>query len=162
LRAFIIPARAVQRKRCLLLGSFDRHEAHVRPRHRLADCLGIVAVVLVGLHVRLDELRRHEPHLVAQLDELARPVMRAATGLHPDQAGRQVGEELQHLAAFELLAQHRFPALAHPVDLEHALCQIDTHCRNLHDGRPLSVKWSDRTSTLAHLTPQREGSVPSH
>jgi hypothetical protein len=132
-------ACAVQRKRCLLLGRLGRHEAHGRPRDRLANRLGIVAVVLVGLHVRLDELRRHEPHFVAQLDELARPVVRAAAGFHPDQAGWQVAKELQHLAAFELLTQHCSPALAHPVDLKHALCQIDTHCRNLHDGRPLSV-----------------------
>jgi hypothetical protein len=26
------------------------------------------------------------------------------------------------------------------VNLKHALCQIDTHCRNLHDGRSLSVE----------------------
>ena len=53
-------------------------------------------------------------HLVAQLDELARPVVRAAAGFHPDQAGRQVGKELQHLAALQLLAQHRFAALITP------------------------------------------------
>jgi hypothetical protein len=26
------------------------------------------------------------------------------------------------------------------VNLKHALCQIDTHCRNLHNGRSLSVE----------------------
>jgi hypothetical protein len=49
----------------LLLGRFDRDKPHARPAHRLADRRGIRRVGLVALDVRLDVLRRHQPHLVA-------------------------------------------------------------------------------------------------
>ena len=48
-------ARPVQHQHRLLLGGLDRHEPHRRPRHRLADRLGIgrigLATLDVGLHV---------------------------------------------------------------------------------------------------------------
>jgi hypothetical protein len=140
-RLHVSGSRAVQRKYRLLFWRFHRHEAHIGARHRLTDRLGIVAVVLVGLHIRLDELRRHQSYFMPQRDELARPMVRTAAGFHADEARGQVGEEGRHLAALELLAQHRFSVLIHTVNLKHALCQIDTHCRNLHDGRSFSLKW---------------------
>ncbi len=132
---------AMQRQHRLLLYGLDRHETHVRPRHRLTNRLSIVAIVLVALHVRLDELRRHELDLVAQLDELARPVVRTGTGFHANQAGCQIGEEAKHLGSLELLAQHCPASVIDSVNLKYGLCQIDSYGRNLHDGRPLSVKW---------------------
>jgi hypothetical protein len=48
----------------LLLNILDRHESHMRSINRLADRLGIGCVVLVGLDVGLDELRRNQPHRV--------------------------------------------------------------------------------------------------
>ena len=42
----------------LLFGSLHRHEAHRRPTHRLAKCLGVGGIVLAALHIRLDQLRR--------------------------------------------------------------------------------------------------------
>src|ERR1044071_102638 len=39
-------AHPVQRQQRLLLGALHRHEAHARARHRLANRLGVVAVVL--------------------------------------------------------------------------------------------------------------------
>jgi hypothetical protein len=50
----------------LFLSGFDRHEAHARPRRRLADRLGILMVVLGSLDERLDILRRDQPHPVAK------------------------------------------------------------------------------------------------
>ena len=51
------------------------------------------------------------------------------------------------------VGRHCVPSRIDSVDLKYDLCQIDSYCRNLHDGRSLSVKWSDHTSTLAQLTP---------
>jgi hypothetical protein len=42
-------SRPVQHQGALLLGAFDRHEAHRRPCYRLADCLGIGGIVLAAL-----------------------------------------------------------------------------------------------------------------
>ena len=59
----------------LLLDILYRYETHVRPSHRFADRLGIGCIVLVGLDVRLDELRCHQPHAVSHALKFARPVV---------------------------------------------------------------------------------------
>src|ERR1700704_2298247 len=67
---------AMQHQRGLLVGCLDRHQAHAGPRHRLAAGRRVRPGVLatpspVGLHPR----RRHQAHLMAQSDNLARPIM---------------------------------------------------------------------------------------
>jgi hypothetical protein len=89
-----------------------------RPLHGLAARLGGGGVVLVALDVRLDVLRRHQAGVVAEPDQLAGPVMRAA-GLEADPAARQVGEEDQHIAARQPLAQHHPVARIDAMHLEH-------------------------------------------
>ena len=54
----------VQHHHALLLRRLDGHKAHRRPRHGLADRLGIRGVVLAALHIGLDVLRRHQADLV--------------------------------------------------------------------------------------------------
>jgi hypothetical protein len=66
---------------------------------------------------------------------LADPVVGTAAGLQADQARGQVREERQHLIPLEHLLQHRSPMLIHAVHCKHRFSQIDTNCRNLHDGR---------------------------
>jgi hypothetical protein len=44
-------ARAMQNEQALPLDSLHRNEAHVRPRHRLADRFGISRVVLAALRI---------------------------------------------------------------------------------------------------------------
>ena len=44
--------------------------------------------------------------------------MRAATGLHADQAGLEIGEEAHHVLALDLLAQHHLPMRVDPVHLK--------------------------------------------
>src|SRR3954451_13180885 len=83
----------------LLVRALEGHEAHGRALGGLADRLGIRHVVLLpldeGLHVR----RRDQLHRVAELGDLAPPVVGAATGLHGHRAGRQRGQERKQLAA---------------------------------------------------------------
>ncbi len=44
---------------CLLLSCLYRHETHCRPTHRLAKRLGVGAIILAPLHIRLDQLGRY-------------------------------------------------------------------------------------------------------
>lgn len=74
----------MQRQDRLLLDGLDRHEAHVRSRGGFADRLGVGRVVLVRLHVRLDELRCNQPNRVSHALELTSPVVRAGLSLHAD------------------------------------------------------------------------------
>lgn len=55
-------AGAVKALQIVLLNRLPRNISHVRPGHGLADCFGIVGVVLLRLYIRLDELRRRKPH----------------------------------------------------------------------------------------------------
>ena len=80
-------AHAVKALKILLLDRLLRNESHVGPRYGLADRLGIVGIVLLRLHVRLDELRRHQTDRVTLAAEHSRPIMRAATCLNANQAG---------------------------------------------------------------------------
>jgi hypothetical protein len=80
---------------------FDRHPRHcpakqsralgsraagtprkrVLPRHEAEQ-------VLVPAYVRLDVPRRDESHIMVEIAQLKRPMMRAGAGLQPDEAGR--------------------------------------------------------------------------
>lgn len=99
-----------------LLG-FDGHKAHVRPPDRFADRLGVGGVVLATLAVRDHELRRHQAHVMAEPDQLARPVVRTCARFNADQAGGTAHKETEHLAASERLAQHRLAPGIHAMNL---------------------------------------------
>ena len=46
--------------------------------------------------------------------------------------------------------QHRIALLIDTMNLKHALGQVNSNCRNLHDGSPLRLEWLISASTLAH------------
>ena len=94
--------------------ALHRHKPHRRPLRRLADRLSVGLVVLLPLHERLDVGGRDQPHLMAELGDLAAPVMRASARLHRDKAGRLSGEEGQHLPATSFLRNITFPAASVP------------------------------------------------
>src|SRR4051794_24421484 len=89
------------------------------------DRLRIGHVVLLSLDERLHVRRRDQLHRVAELGDLAAPIMRAATGLHGHRAGRQCGQERQKLAAAQLLAKdHRARAVS-PMELKDVFGEIE-------------------------------------
>jgi hypothetical protein len=142
-------AYPVQRQHRLLLNVLDRYKAHVRSTDSLADGLGVGCIILVGLDVRFDKLRRHQSHGVAHRLELARPVVRTTAGLDADQARRQVDEERGHLVSAQLLLDENFAMHVDPVDLKHVLGQVNTNSRDLHGGCPFRFKWL-MTPPLGH------------
>ena len=64
-------AALVQHQHGLIIGTFDRHKAHVRARHRLADRCRINRIVLAALDIGLDVSRRYQHHLVPHRDKFA-------------------------------------------------------------------------------------------
>src|SRR6516225_11361409 len=81
----------------LLLFGLDRNEAHARPLGRFTDGLCIGGIVLLLLDERLDIGRRDQAHMMAQLSDLTRPVLRTGTGLHRDDAWRLRRQEADKL-----------------------------------------------------------------
>src|SRR5207344_206402 len=133
-------ARAMQHQPALLLGRFDLYETHGRPPRRLADRLSVGRIVLVALDVGLHVLRRHQPHPVAKFREFTRPIMSRGAGFHADKASRQRLEELQHLAAPQLLTNDDLFSRVDAMDLQHVLGDIQTDRGNLHVDSSLIPK----------------------
>ena len=118
----------------LLLHALDRDEPHRWTAGRLDDRLGIVAVVLVSLHERRDELRADELHLDAAGLQLSRPVMRRGTGFHDDEPRLQADDRLHEARTADLRAVHDHAAAHGAVQLEHSLGQVDAENVDLHGG----------------------------
>jgi hypothetical protein len=79
-----------------------------------------------GLHV----LGWDEPNIMAKSLELPADVVGARTGLHADQAGRDVRKPLSELSAGELDPQHDGPALILAHEMEGVLAQINAEGGN--------------------------------
>ena len=94
--------RPVQHQRALLLDALDRHKTHRWPRDGLADRRRIGRVVLAALHVGFDIGRRHEPRVMPELLELARPLVRRCARFHANEARRQIGKELKNFRSTSL------------------------------------------------------------
>src|SRR4051812_36376294 len=91
-------ARSGTSFRGLLLDRLDRYEAHGRSGDRLADRLRITGISLAPLPVGLDVGRLHQPHLVAETDQLSRPRMVSGARRHADETRRELAEERDHLS----------------------------------------------------------------
>src|SRR5260370_12046598 len=107
----------MQSREVHLLRRLDRHEAHCWSLHGFGNRLGIAIVVLVPLQERLPVLRRDQTNIMSKRCELAADVLSARTGLHADQADRNVYEPPLELTARDLLSQNDRPALIDPDQL---------------------------------------------
>src|SRR4051812_25103752 len=121
----------------LRLLTFHGDEAHGGPLGGLADRLRIGHVVLLSLDERLHVRRRDQLHRVAELGDLAAPIMRAATGLHGHRAGRERGQERQKLGAAQLLAKDNSSRAVGSVQLKDVLGEIQSDGAHLVHGRLL-------------------------
>src|SRR5215813_9311942 len=140
-------------------GRLHRHKPHRRPHNRLADRRSIRRVVLVARDVGLHVLRRHQSHLVAKRTQLARPLVRRRTRLHPNNAARQPAEERQNLSTPKLLAQNRRSLCIDSVHLKNMLRQVQSNRRKLAHGW-LSVAADSINQQFGTQMPQ--GGHPPH
>jgi hypothetical protein len=65
-----------------------RHETHRWPRHRFADCAGVIGVILATFDVGLHISWRHQLNRVTECLKLPTPLMCCWTCLDTDQTGR--------------------------------------------------------------------------
>src|SRR4051794_16005362 len=133
----------------LRLLTFHGHEAHGGPLGGLADRLSIGHVVLLSLDERLHVRRRDQLHRVAELGDLAPPVMGARTSLQGHRAGRKCCEERQKLGAAQLLAKDNSSRAVGSVQLKEVLGEIQSDGAHLVHGRLL--EWP-ATPSLWHTT----------
>jgi hypothetical protein len=143
------------RRRLLRLG-LDRDNAHRWPAHRLADRRGVRRVVLVAPDIGLRIGRWDQPHVMAELADLAPPIMRRRARLDPDQARRQLGEERQDPRTAQPATERHRPNFINSMHLKDCLGQIQPDRCNLFHGWLPSVGVV-RNPTLAHRC--REGAI---
>jgi hypothetical protein len=124
-------------RRCLL-GFFALygHEAHRRALRGFTNGLGVSSSILLPLDEGLHIGGRDEPHLVAQLADLAASVVGTAARLHRHNTGPQLAEEGQHLIPSQLLAQLRSPERVRPMDLKNILRQVEPNRGSIQYDRP--------------------------
>src|SRR5262249_28199622 len=96
--------------------------------------------------------------MMAQLSDLTRPVVRAGTGFHRNDAPRLRCYETEKLRASDALAEQHMPGSIRSMQVEHVFRDVQTDRGSLLHGRLL--RWQFDTATLAHRC--RQGaSTPS-
>src|SRR3954454_14734439 len=112
-----------------------RHKAHPRPLRRFADRLSIRHIILLPLDEGLYVSGWDQPHRVAQLAKLPRPVVRPATSLQRHKTARLPREKLEHLGPHQALAEHHPAGRISPVRLKYPLRNIKPYRASLAHGR---------------------------
>lgn len=74
----------MKHERRLLIFRLDRYEPHRWALHRLTNCFRIPSVTLLAFHIRFDELRRRQSHLMAKPGDFTRPIVRRMTRFNAD------------------------------------------------------------------------------
>src|SRR6516162_10936026 len=97
----------------LLLFALDRNETHARPLGCFTDGLCIGGIVLLSLDERLDVGRRDQAHVMTQLSDLTRPVVRTGTGFHRHDALGLSCKKTEKLHASDALAKEHMPSVCH-------------------------------------------------
>jgi hypothetical protein len=109
----------------LVMNLFDGHKTHVGTGDGLHDRRRIVGVVLLALHVRLNELGRHDPNGESQLFKLPGPIMRPRTGFHAYHLRPQLEDNLLQPTPPYDPAKDLLAPFIHAVERKNLLCQIN-------------------------------------
>ena len=123
-------ARLVMHERRLVLQCAHAAKAHRRPCHRFADPGGVGRVVLLPTHIGFDIGRRHHPWVMAELNQLARPMMGQTAGFHTDKTLGQLRKEDQHVLAPKRLGDDHAAKGVDRMNLKNMLGQIEANSRD--------------------------------
>jgi hypothetical protein len=89
--------------------------------HCFGDGLGIDVVALVGLHIGLDVLGRHQPHFVPLLAQSPPEEVSATAGFHADHLHLHIRGEGQYLPAGTALADHHVAVAVQAYEMKYVL-----------------------------------------
>jgi hypothetical protein len=120
---------------------FPRHNAHGWAGHRLAARCRIGPVVRRLLTVGPHTLGSDAPHCVAELPQRVCPLMGTCPGVHPEEAGRELGKDASPVAAGEPLVDPDLSRASHPMPLHHRLGHITTNTGPLQGRSPSCDHW---------------------
>jgi hypothetical protein len=74
----------MERLHIQLLLRLDRYKTHPRPSDRFGNRFRVDVVALVGLHIRLYVLRRHQAHFMPLFPQSPPEKVRSTAGFHAD------------------------------------------------------------------------------
>jgi hypothetical protein len=143
-------ARPVHHQHRLLIDVLDRNEPHRGSRHSFADRRRIRRIVLVALDIGLPVGRRHQLDLMAQCDQLARPMVRRRARFHADQTRLLSAEERDDFRAAKPALDDDLSGSVDPMNLKPVLGEIETNCDRLHGGPLLSIVAFTDDHVVAH------------
>src|SRR6516162_2176152 len=113
--------------------------------------------------------RQHQSHLMPQLPDLTRPIMRRAASLNADQTRRWGLEERQYFRPLQVPPQYCLASCIDAMQLEDPLGDVQTDCGNLHGGRllqfvalngpSLAHRCRQGSSTASDLSPSRAQNI---
>src|SRR6516165_3288809 len=136
-------------------------EPQVRTQRRFGDRLGIVVIVLLPLHERLDVDRRDDPRLVPQRAQCPADKMRAQAGFHADDARRQLLEDLFEIQSPDPPPEGDLAVDAEPDEVKYVLADVDADDREWRRRR--FRLWLHAASPVHRCQPARlarEGKQP--
>src|SRR5215510_601907 len=97
----------------LRLDPCDRHTAPGGPGHGFTAGCRITGIVLRRLHVRVDEVRGDEPHVMARLANTPGPVVGTPARFHAPAERRKCRNKAPHLTPGEAFPEPDSPWVIH-------------------------------------------------
>src|SRR5207244_1494033 len=150
----------MQRREDLLVHGLYRDGPDVVVAARFQDPFGVGAIGLVASDVRSDVMRRKKHHAVAELVNLAGPVMGGSAGFHDHGRRWLLGHEGQELVSPRAFPANDVAGSLRDRYLEHGLCHIHGDASIVrHDGLLLCLNSSDSGTSMP--TESQEESISS-
>ena len=149
----------MQDQNALAVFALYRDEAHGWAGDCLADRFSVRHVILAAFDIGLHISGRHQFNLMPERGDLTCPVVSGCTSFHPNQAGWQFFECIEHRTSAYLLPDHDAACFINAVKLENRFSKIDPDCGNGHGGR-LLICWHTDSANMAHCDAGRRSRPP--
>lgn len=131
----------------LLFRGLHLDETHSRSTARLCNGFGIRHVVFLALHIRLDEFRSDQAHVMPDGRQGPRPMVGRSAGFHRNDALGVRLHESQKLPARQLLAKHDLALCCRSVQLKDLFRQVSVEA----PGATLNILHARETEIVDRL-----------
>ena len=127
----------------------------IRSQRCLGDRLGIVVIVLLPLHERLDVDCRNDPRLVPQRAQHPADKMRAQASFHADDARRQLFEDVAETQSLDPPSEGNLSVGSDADEVKYVLADVDADDRKWRRRR--FCLWLHAASPVRRCQPTRLG-----